>query len=109
MKQLIVFTFILSFLFITGCTSLSPYKVPVLQGNIIEDKDIEKLRPGRTKDQVLYILGTPLASSPLQSNRWDYFYSIKIGNQNFGERKLTFLYDSDNLLDSWNLEDAIDE
>ena len=55
MKQLIVFTFILSFLFITGCTSLSPYKVPVLQGNIIEDKDIEKLRPGLTKDQVLYL------------------------------------------------------
>ena len=109
MKQLIVFTFILSFLFIAGCTSLSPYKVPVLQGNIIEDKDIEKLRPGLTKDQVLYILGTPLASSPLQSHRWDYFYSIKIGNQNFGERKLTLLYDSDNLLDSWNLEDAIDE
>ena len=109
MKQLIVFTFIFSFLFITGCTSLSPYKVPVLQGNIIEDKDIQKLRPGLTKDQVLYILGTPLASSPLQSTRWDYFYSIKIGNQNFGERKLTLLYDSDNLLDSWNLEDAIDE
>ena len=109
MKQLIVFTFILGLLSITGCSSLSPYKVPVLQGNIIEDDEIEKLRPGLTKDQVLYILGTPLASSPLQSNRWDYFYSIKIGNQNFGERKLTLLYNSENLLDSWNLEDAIDE
>ena len=109
MKQLIVFTFILGLLSITGCSSLSPYKVPVLQGNIIEDDEIEKLRPGLTKDQVLYILGTPLASSPLQSDRWDYFYSIKIGNQNFGERKLTLLYNSENLLDSWNLEDAIDE
>ena len=109
MKQLIVLTFTLSFLFNTACSSLSPYKVPVLQGNIIEDKEIEKLRPGLTKDQVLYILGTPLASSPLQSDRWDYFYSIKIGNQNFGERKLTLLYDSENLLDSWNLEDAIEE
>ena len=109
MKQLIVFTFILGLLSFTGCSSLSPYKVPVLQGNIIEDDEIEKLRPGLSKDQVLYILGTPLASSPLQSNRWDYFYSIKIGNQNFGERKLTLLYDSENLLDSWNLEDAIDE
>lgn len=109
MKQLIVLTFTLSFLFNTACSSLSPYKVPVLQGNIIEDKEIEKLRPGLTKDQVLYILGTPLASSPLQSDRWDYFYSIKIGNQNFGERKLRLLYDSENLLDSWNLEDAIEE
>ena len=109
MKQLIVLTFTLSFLFNTACSSLSPYKVPVLQGNIIEDKEIEKLRPGLTKDQVLYILGTPLASSPLQSNRWDYFYSIKIGNQNFGERKLRLLYDSENLLDSWNLEDAVEE
>ena len=78
MKQLIVFTFILSLLFIAGCTSLSPYKVPVLQGNIIEDKDIEKLRPGLTKDQVFYILGTPLASSPLQSYRWDYFTQLRL-------------------------------
>ena len=85
------------------------YKSPEKSDGKPEDKDIEKLRPGLTKDQVLYILGTPLASAPLQSYRWDYFYSIKIGNQNFGERKLTLLYDSDNLLDSWNLEAAIDE
>ena len=41
MKQLTK-TFFITFLLISagfGCSTFSPYKVPVLQGNIIEDKD----------------------------------------------------------------------
>ena len=94
---------------LASCSSLTPYKVPILQGNIFDEEDVEKLSEGLSKDQVQFIFGTALIQDPFHSDRWDYFYSIKIGNQNFGERKLTLLYDSENLLDSWNLEDAIDE
>ena len=31
---------------ISGCSSLSPFKVAILQGNIIEDKKIEQLAKG---------------------------------------------------------------
>ena len=51
MKQLTK-TFFITFLLISagfGCSTFSPYKVPVLQGNIIEDKDVEQLAQGSIK------------------------------------------------------------
>ena len=93
--------------YLTGCVSLSPYKVAVLQGNIIEDKDLEKLKSGLTKDQVKYLLGTPLANSPLNKDRWDYYYSIRVGETAFVDKKLTLIFSQNELLDSWNLVDNL--
>ena len=75
------FISILVLMIFVSCTSLSPYKVPVLQGNIFEEEDIEKLSEGLTKDQVQFIFGTALVKDPFHPNRWDYYYSIKVGTE----------------------------
>ena len=63
MKQLSSKYFIsFGILFFIGCSALSPYEVPVLQGNIVDEEDIEKLKSGLNKDQIRYLLGTPLAN-----------------------------------------------
>ena len=59
----------------------SPYKVPVLQGNIFEDEDLEKLEEGLTKEQVQYIFGTALIQDPFRDSRWDYFNSVTVGEK----------------------------
>ena len=89
-----------------GCSVFAPYQVPILQGNIIEDKDVAQLVQGLTKDQVQYLLGTPLLNSPIHQNRWDYFYSIKIGEMVIGEKKLSLKFNGDKKLDSWILEEV---
>ena len=91
---------------ISGCSSLSPFKVAILQGNIIEDKDVEQLVKGLTKDQVQYLLGTPLLNSPVHQNRWDYFYSVKVGGIVIGEKKLSLSFDTNQRLDTWVLEET---
>jgi outer membrane protein assembly factor BamE len=91
---------------ILGCSSLSPFKVAILQGNIIEDKDVEQLAKGLTKDQVQYLLGTPLLNSPIHQNRWDYFYSVKVGETVIGEKKLSLSFDTNQRLDTWVLEET---
>ena len=91
---------------IFSCSALSPYKVPILQGNIIENKDVEQLSRGLTKDQVQYLLGTPMLNSPLHPNRWDYLYSVKIGEQLIGEKKLSLIFDMDQKLDTWSLQES---
>lgn len=48
------------------------YKLPTRQGNVIEQKQLDKLELGMTKDQVKYLLGTPIAASPFRDDRWDY-------------------------------------
>ena len=91
---------------ILSCSALSPYKVPILQGNIIEDKDVEQLSEGLTKDQVQYLLGTPMLNSPLHPNRWDYIYSVTIGDQLIGEKRLSLLFDGDQKLTSWSIQES---
>ena len=91
---------------ILGCSALSPYKVPILQGNIIEDKDVKQLSEGLTKDQVQYLLGTPMLNSPLHPNRWDYIYSVTIGDQLIGEKKLSLLFDENQKLTTWSIQES---
>ena len=91
-------------LIITSCTSLSPYKVPVLQGNIFEEDDIDKLSEGLTKEQVQFIFGTALVKDPFHSNRWDDYYSVKVGTQILSESKLSISFNKDRLVDSWIIE-----
>ena len=109
MKQLSSKYFIsFGIFFFIGCSALSPYEVPVLQGNIVDDEEIEKLKSGLNKDQIRYLLGTPLAKSPLTNKRWDYYYSVKVGNRNLAEKKLTLFFNEQGILDSWNLEESVD-
>ena len=78
--------FLLIFL-ISSCSSFSFYKVPVTQGNIFEEEDIEKLQVGQSMDQVQFILGSPMIKDPFHSNRWDYLNLITVGDEKIVEKK----------------------
>tara|TARA_Y100000994_G_scaffold44323_1_gene34792 strand:+ start:354 stop:680 length:327 start_codon:yes stop_codon:yes gene_type:complete len=97
--------FSLSLIFLlASCSSLTPYKVPILQGNIFDEEDIEKLSEGLSKDQVQFIFGTALIQDPFHSDRWDYYYSIKVGADILDERKLSIFFDQNGQVDSWIIE-----
>ena len=105
MKQLPSIFFVSIFILsLSSCSSLSPYKVPVLQGNIFSDEDIEKLEEGLTKEQVQYIFGTALIQDPFRDSRWDYFNSVTIGEKIVTENKLTIYFNENGLVESWIIE-----
>ena len=105
MKQLASIFFITIFIIsMSSCSSLNPYKVPVLQGNIFEDEDLEKLSEGLTKEQVKFIFGTALIQDPFRESRWDYFNSVKVGEKTIAENKLTIFFDENDLVESWIVE-----
>ena len=105
MKQLTTKLIILSSLIvIASCAALSPYNVPVLQGNIIEEDELEKLSVGLTKDQVQFIFGSALIKDPFHQTRWDYYNSIQIGEEVIQESKLSIKFDKDALVESWVFE-----
>ena len=105
MKQLASIFFITIFVIsMSSCSSFSPYKVPVLQGNIFEDEDLEKLSEGLTKEQVKFIFGTALIQDPFRESRWDYFNSVKVGEKTIAENKLTIFFDENDLVESWIVE-----
>jgi len=103
-KIILISLSLIAIVSLISCSSLSPYKVPILQGNIFEEKDIEKLTEGLTKEQVQFIFGTALIQDPFHSSRWDYYYSIRVGNELLDESKLSIFFNKENLVDSWMIE-----
>ena len=101
--NIVISTFIL--LIFISCTSLSPYKVPILQGNIIDEDDISKIKEGLTKEQIQFIFGTAIIKDPFHSSRWDYYYSIQIGDNLIENKKLTIFFNADSLVESWISEE----
>tara|TARA_B100000768_G_scaffold54551_1_gene53059 strand:+ start:11 stop:340 length:330 start_codon:yes stop_codon:yes gene_type:complete len=109
MKQLLNKSLFLTIVLAIGsCSSLSPYKVPVLQGNIYEQKDLEKLSEGLTREQVQFIFGTALIKDPFHQHRWDYYNSVQIGDEKITETKLIINFNDDGLVESWVEEKLAD-
>ena len=46
----------------------------VQQGNYITQEMVAQLKPGLTRDQVRFVLGTPLVSDIFHEERWDYVF-----------------------------------
>lgn len=87
---------ILALLAIAGC--VRPYKLEVQQGNVVTQEMLEKLRPGLTKSQVRFVLGTPLIADPFHPERWDYVYVYKKHATAPAEtRHLTVIFEGDTL------------
>ena len=58
----------------SGC--VRSYRVEIQQGNVVSAEQVEKITPGTTRNEVRFILGTPLIEDPFHAQRWDYFYSL---------------------------------
>ncbi|MBV62125.1 MAG: cell envelope protein SmpA [Nevskiales bacterium] len=57
--------------FTTGCNLV--YKLPVNQGNVIEQEQVDQVEVGMTPEQVEFLMGSALVKSELRETvRWDY-------------------------------------
>lgn len=85
---------------VPGCSS-SPfptiYKIDIRQGNYIDQEMIDRLRPGMTRRQVQFVLGTPLISDPFHQDRWDYLYRFKSGDGEIIQRHVTLYFEGERL------------
>ena len=79
---------------------MSPYRPDVQQGNVITSDMVEQLRTGMSRDQVKFMLGTPLLTDVFHPDRWDYLYYL---NPRSGapQRRNLVVYFKDNRLDHY--------
>ena len=85
---------------LTLAACIKPYRPEIQQGNIINNSDLSEIRYGMSKQEVLFILGTPMVIDPFNEQRWDYFYSNR--NQvkkQTSQRLITALFDGDTLVE----------
>ena len=86
---------------LAGCGNFTLFpgvhRIQIQQGNIIEQKMVDQLKPGMTKAQVRFVLGTPLIADTFDQDRWDYYYSRKDGDGNISKNKFSVFFDEDKL------------
>jgi len=74
------------------------YKIDVEQGNIVTQEMADQLKPGMSRRQVRFILGTPLIEDTFNQDRWDYPYVKRNGQNILSESLLTVTFEGDSLL-----------
>jgi len=65
-------------LFLSACSSWV-YRIDIPQGNYLEQKSIDKIQIGMTKEQVKFILGSPVVIDTFDNDTWNYIYRFKSG------------------------------
>jgi outer membrane protein assembly factor BamE len=75
--------------------SLTPYKINIQQGNVVDQDAVAKLKPGLTRAQVRFIMGTPLVMDIYHANRWDYIYFDKKAGKLVAQRRVVVYFDGD--------------
>lgn len=79
---------------------INEYKIDVQQGNVLTQEMVAQLKPGQTRDQVRFILGTPLVVDMFHQWRWDYVYRYKHGRSGEIEsRRFSVFFDKDGRLE----------
>jgi outer membrane protein assembly factor BamE len=92
-----ILTLVLSACLLSGCF-LKPHKIDIQQGNFLDQAAISKLKPGMTRSQVRFLMGTPMISDPFHPERWDYMYLDSKGGKLLEEKRVTLYFDGDKLV-----------
>lgn len=79
----------------TALPTVKPYKLDVQQGNVVTSKMLLQLRPGMTKSQVRFIMGTPLIQDSFHGNRWDYVYQLREGGKITEQRRVILDFENE--------------
>ncbi len=91
--KIVLFAAILAFTGLTAC-----YKTPVQQGNILKQEDIDEVKPGMSKQQVVIILGTPTIADPFNQDRWDYINAHKVKGDFKKLKKFSLFFENNELV-----------
>ena len=94
------FRFVFLILPLTACSPsvlYTPHMMDVQQGNVVTEDMLGKVKPGMTKSQVRFALGTPLISDPFHADRWDYVYRFRKSGELTEHSRLTVVFEGDKL------------
>ena len=93
MRNLILSLLIAASLFTAGgCV----YQASLSQGNFLKQEELDQIEVGMTRNQVRFLLGTPMIDDPFHKDRWDYIYFLRIGREDATFKRWVSIYFVDN-------------
>lgn len=88
---------LVTLLMLSACSLPVFFRVPVVQGNVVTAKNVNKLEIGMTKRQVEYVMGTPLVDSSFEKDRWDYVFYYRDPRAHVRQSELNLFFVNDKL------------
>jgi len=76
---------------------ITPYKVEIVQGNVVSKEQVAALQAGMNRQQVRDVLGSPLVADVFHRERWDYVFTIRRQGVPPQQRRLTVYFRGDSL------------
>jgi outer membrane protein assembly factor BamE len=74
---------------------ITPYRIEVVQGNVVTREMAATVRPGMSRAQVRDALGSPLLTDIFHADRWDYVFTIRRQGAPYQQRRVTVLFDGE--------------
>jgi outer membrane protein assembly factor BamE len=74
---------------------VTPYKMDIVQGNVVTREQFDLIKPGLTRAQVRDVMGTALITSVFHADRWDYIFTLKSQSAKNQQRKVTVYFKGD--------------
>ncbi len=56
---------------------ITPYRMDIVQGNVVTKEQVALIKPGMARAQVRDILGSPMLTDVFHADRWDYVFTIR--------------------------------
>lgn len=119
MRKLLIFIPVAATLFGTGCSTVGDglksldsvtriipnaldelplvYRPEIQQGNVVTQEQVNELKPGMSKRQVRFLLGSPMLTDVFHNDRWDYAYTFGTGSKPKDMRRVTVFFEQDRL------------
>lgn len=77
---------------------IKPYRIEIQQGNFVSQEMVSQLKLGMSKDQVRFVLGTPLITDSFHADRWDYvFRRQRVNSSELVQRKIAVFFEEGKL------------
>lgn len=71
------------------------HKIDVQQGNVVTQEMVDQLRPGMSRAQVQFVMGSPLVVDTFHQERWDYIYRYKPGYGKVQQDHVSLYFEAD--------------
>ena len=79
---------------------INEYKIDIQQGNVLTQEMVAQLKPGQTREQVRFLLGSPMVTDIFHQQRWDYVYRYQSGQTGEIEsRRFAVFFDAEGRLE----------
>lgn len=75
--------------------AIKPYRIEVVQGNVVTQETMAQIQPGLGRSQILQILGAPLLMDIFHKDRWDYVFTIAKQGVTPQKRRISLFFKGD--------------